>query len=529
MNRKWKTGMVSLLMPLVVIAGCSTKEGTTEPTATGAGATAKASKKYKIELFQQNAGSVTLPPADQDFVKKAIDEKLNIDLKITFMPAGPDYTNKLNVRFASGDVPDLFTIGGREIQTYANNGSLTHLADYLNDKYLPNYLKWADAPLLKAERDKNNPMGFWAMRPYAKTEYSTWYIRKDWLDKLGLKVPTNNDELLNVMRAFTFKDPDGNGKQDTYGFTATGNGEQVGQEWPMWAKYGMMGTFTNDGKHVKDNLVSPETGKVLAEIKAVIDEKIVDPDWFLNKGEAVFEKFAQGKVGIVNSRGINNFLEGNPNSFLNKGKKINPKFDIVAFNPYPDQATWVEATGNTGWAIPKAVADKDPDKVLRILQLVDYLCSEEGYLLTHYGKQDVHYKRDGNKILPNMVELDKIAKEQGDFLKIYGAFSPTESEARQIGLDIVNPNLTDRDRELYKQLATYKRAPYSNGIQVTPPDGINIADFRKQQNVFHTKIVFGEIPIEKWPQLSDELMNKYRGKEIFANYEKQMREAGVLE
>ena len=42
-------------------------------------------------------------------------------------------------------------------------------------------------------------------------------IRKDWLDKLGLEVPTTPEELLAVAKAFTEQDPDGNGKNDTYG------------------------------------------------------------------------------------------------------------------------------------------------------------------------------------------------------------------------------------------------------------------------------------------------------------------------
>ncbi|MBO1722884.1 sugar ABC transporter substrate-binding protein, partial [Extibacter sp. GGCC_0201] len=52
----------------------------------------------------------------------------------------------------------------------------------------------------------------------------SFLIRQDWLDNLGLYMPTTAEELLDVMRAFTFDDPDGNGKDDTYGFTAAGGG-----------------------------------------------------------------------------------------------------------------------------------------------------------------------------------------------------------------------------------------------------------------------------------------------------------------
>src|SRR5205085_1615698 len=40
-------------------------------------------------------------------------------------------------------------------------------------------------------------------------------VRQDWLDKLGLKAPTTLDEFYDVAKAFTEKDPDGNGKNDT--------------------------------------------------------------------------------------------------------------------------------------------------------------------------------------------------------------------------------------------------------------------------------------------------------------------------
>ena len=52
-------------------------------------------------------------------------------------------------------------------------------------------------------------------------------IWQDWLDNLGLEMPTTFDELYDVLYAFTYNDPDGNGVQDTYGavtsYVGTGN------------------------------------------------------------------------------------------------------------------------------------------------------------------------------------------------------------------------------------------------------------------------------------------------------------------
>ena len=44
-------------------------------------------------------------------------------------------------------------------------------------------------------------------------------IREDWLNNLKLKKPTNLNELYEVLKAFTYGDPDRDGKDDTIGLT----------------------------------------------------------------------------------------------------------------------------------------------------------------------------------------------------------------------------------------------------------------------------------------------------------------------
>ena len=48
------------------------------------------------------------------------------------------------------------------------------------------------------------------------TDKMVWqtFINQTWLDKLGLKAPTNNEELVTVLKAFRDKDPNGNGIKD---------------------------------------------------------------------------------------------------------------------------------------------------------------------------------------------------------------------------------------------------------------------------------------------------------------------------
>ena len=50
------------------------------------------------------------------------------------------------------------------------------------------------------------------------------FIRKDWLEAVGMEMPKSWEELYEVCHAFTYNDPDGNGKNDTYGLTGDGMG-----------------------------------------------------------------------------------------------------------------------------------------------------------------------------------------------------------------------------------------------------------------------------------------------------------------
>lgn len=55
----------------------------------------------------------------------------------------------------------------------------------------------------------------------------TIVIRKDWLDNLGLSIPETPEELLEICRAFTEDDPDGNGKDDTWGISMTTDTQRI--------------------------------------------------------------------------------------------------------------------------------------------------------------------------------------------------------------------------------------------------------------------------------------------------------------
>lgn len=136
-----------------------------------------------------------------------------------------DWSTKKATLLASGEMPDVI-IGDQTFNDsdIINNESLFTPVDDLVKKYMPNYsnaLKQLPE-LKKAVTFPGNKMySFGKNLPSRPKTRNQPIINKVWLDKLGLKAPTNLDELYNVLLAFKTKDPNGNGKADEIPITGS--------------------------------------------------------------------------------------------------------------------------------------------------------------------------------------------------------------------------------------------------------------------------------------------------------------------
>src|SRR5690606_7099573 len=119
-----------------------------------------------------------------------------------------------------------------------SDGVARDISNLVTEKTMPNYFtNWVTTDQLKLFQTSGKFAR--APIPFAKTRYVSYYVRQEWLDKLNLKVPTNYEEMVNVMKAFVENDPDGNGKKDTFGMTAAGNGTSISRDFPEFYEAGL--------------------------------------------------------------------------------------------------------------------------------------------------------------------------------------------------------------------------------------------------------------------------------------------------
>ncbi|RAV21429.1 extracellular solute-binding protein [Paenibacillus contaminans] len=530
LSRKWKPFM-AVVLGTAIVSACSSNEGnvttTPAPASTEGSATeVPAAKKelLDIRMMVDAPANAQLPSDAKDFVKKTIEEKFNVKIRLDYMPVGQDYVTRLNTQLASNQPPDVWRdANGDGGLKYALDGILADVGTFVTPQTMPNYFKyWIDETVFQGYQFADGT--FRMPSSYSKEVYRTWYIRKDWLDNLNLSVPKTYDEYLNVLRAFVNNDPDGNGKKDTFGFTTATGGDGIGLEWPEYWKAGLVFASTiRDGNYI-DMQTDPRVEQVLDDISKVIGEGLVDPDWFLNKSPQHIDRAAQGKVGVIMGATKDFAFDSNPQSLQSKTKALFPNANWIPFTPFGSQPISTGIAPGSPVLFPKGVVEKSPEKVERIVEILDWLAGEEGYILTHYGIENRHYTRNGDTITLNTEATKQEITDSGDFLKIWDFFTPETPTA--LGLTIINANESDRDREIAKIILGFPSLPYI-GTSLTPPEGFDLGTFRKRQRELQVKAIFDDKSGKNWPAYREELMTKYNGNALFEQYAAQIKAAGL--
>jgi alpha-N-arabinofuranosidase len=228
------------------------------------------------------------PSNDSPLVKK-LNEKLNIKLDIQWIP-GASYNDKISVLAASNSLPDVYRIATQDYLQWRDRGVFLDVKPYL--KEYPNLTK----QLPEAAWMELNPEDSY----YGIPHLFSMSIRKDWLDKLNLKVPETVDEFYNVAKAFVTQDPDGNGKADTTGFSILVNANGTfGNAAFLQGAFGLGNEWAlKDGKLVAMQAQREELKGFIGFLRKAFAEGVMDKDFLVMKPADARNKLWNGRSGI---------------------------------------------------------------------------------------------------------------------------------------------------------------------------------------------------------------------------------------
>ena len=278
--------------------------------------------------------------------------------------------------------------------TYGKQGVFIPLNDLI-DKYAPNIKKvMEEKPYFKdaITAPDGNIYGLPRLNECYHCTYSQKYwMNKEWLDKLGLKVPTTTDELYTVLKAFKTQDPNGNGKHDEIPLTGAPN-KYV---WNGNIDAFLMNAFIyNDNDKyltVKDGKVDfaankPEWKEGLAYMNKLYKDGLIDPAAFTQNDQAI------GQLG--NRQGdeiVGSITTALLSYLLNVGEDTITRHKHWVIVPPLKGPNGVQLAGvSQGLGeFEMTITNKATEaQQIAAIKIADYAYSEEGALFSEYGPNE---------------------------------------------------------------------------------------------------------------------------------------------
>ena len=271
--------------------------------AMGLVAFAEEREPYSFTMYSNIVAELT----EQD--KKVIGEiasSLNLDIDVQIAPSS-NYDESMQLTLASGEYPDMALFSSTTSQMYMDacrDGVLVPLNQYLDLGNYPNIMKYT-YPISWEVLDVLGDGNIYSIPRTSIARADAYMIRKDWLDKLGYTYddtkPVTLEWFTQVMNDITFKDPDGNGINDTYGLAAFSGDGNLGIAGAARMAYGLSGWREYDGEYM--DLQYSRTNDAFKKALAWTAEQYklgtIDPDWATIDRNAEFDRFQQGVTGIL--------------------------------------------------------------------------------------------------------------------------------------------------------------------------------------------------------------------------------------
>ncbi|MCU6791235.1 extracellular solute-binding protein [Paenibacillus sp. WQ 127069] len=468
-------------------AACSSPAPSTAPASAPAAAGKEEPKApaKPTEIKVMADYTIAQPPSPDNQVQKEFEKRTNTKLTVTWVPGG-DYADRVNVALAAGDIADLIKIPNITTPLFrqmVKQGAFWDLTPYI--KNYPNLMA-IDPKIWNNTKIDGKSFAVPAGRPLNGGGFFS--IRKDWLDKLGLKMPTNLDELYTVLKAFKDNAPDG--KKDTTGFTMRG-GSGVFEE----VFTGTVGKWKEkDGKLVNMTL-EPEMKEALIYVSKLYKEGLIPQDFPVLKENQYWELATSGRAGLTSET-----PEALFRYTMDQWKK-DPKVEwtpMLSLAPKAGGKAYVpQATGFNGvLAIPKTVPE---EKMKAILKFVDYGSGGEGLDLTLYGIKDVHYSIvDGQKIANDKAVADSVGTASWGKM-----FSTPVLDLWQYAAGMPK-EVYQRNMKLAEEKAKISTPDPAIGL-VSDTELKMGADYTKKIADMKTQTIIGKISLDDWDKYVDSL------------------------
>ncbi len=420
---------------LAVMASCLLAVG----AAAGCGGAKTIPDDNKLTIFRWDFAAVDSARKQKSPIYKQIMANADADYPIYVRTSGANnWEDVLNQAFLGDTMPDIFVCYAMDrpanFKRWIRDGAVLPVSDFVSETQYPNiYRRLKKFDYLKDRIDYFGGKHY-AIPIETSLEHGM-YLRLDWIENLNaklasilvsdgiianesamtqelyerykFKVPETLTEFYRLTRAFSKYDPDGNGRDDTYGYTSS--------ESNMWFNnwiFEAMGTKTegahdstywgwvDDGKGgVTSSWVTEGNKKAVAFLNKLYAENILDPDYIATTATQKQTKFVQGKVGVmVGNLWYNTVLNDFTSANNCTAEEARSRFTVI--DPPKGEYGAYGLKGNPGFWCSVCINGRlSETERTAALKLLDYIYSDEADELFTYGVEGYHYQvQDGKKV-----------------------------------------------------------------------------------------------------------------------------------
>lgn len=371
----FKLSMTVLLIGL--LCSCTASAGIT---------TVEESKPTDISIMVP----LHFPHSPSDETVDMLQQLTNTRLELNWVPDGI-YSDKMNTALTTNSFKKVTFVKYTDYLSVKNavrTGAFWEVGPYL--KQFPN-LKYLNEDILRQTAVDGKVYGLYTERPSSRQGI---IIRKDWLEHLGLKEPSTLDELYEVLRAFTYDDPDNNGKDDTIGLTDR-NDLIYGAFKTLSSYFGAPNNWQLGEQSFIPEFETTAYMDTMNFMKRLYEEKLINADFPVTSKEVQRELLIRGTAGVY----IGAMTD--VKRLYEEAKQFNEQVEFTVVNRIEGPA------GYRIWSIPnfnglylfskKAIATEE--ELLKVLAFFDRTMDSDVANLLHYGIENKHYYLEDGKVV----------------------------------------------------------------------------------------------------------------------------------
>lgn len=426
MKRKVVSLMLVSAMVAGMLAGCGSDSGSSKGgSSTETGSAAEASSSGETADDADDKSPITFEYFNADGkngnwdnpVAKAITEATGVTLDVSYPVASQgDAKEDVALMIANDEYPDMIYAKGSATDLY-QAGALIDMTDLI-EKYGPNIKKMYGAEMEKLKWSQDDPgiyqLSYAGVNQKTLTTGGSCQIQWAALKENDYKYPKTLDEYEKMIKSYLAAHPKTEDGLDMIGITMSAS------DW-HW-----MITLGNPAGLIAD--ASPDNGQWIIDdeynvhYKHVTDEEkeyfkwlcrmynegILDPNFATQTDDDYIAKVASGRVVAITDA---EWHYSQCEATLVADGKVDQTYVGLPVTLREDQvekALMYQGT-TVGWGIGITKSCEDP---VRAIKFLDYLCSDEGQILYHWGIEGENYFLDDDG-QPYRTD-EEVAKAQSD-------------------------------------------------------------------------------------------------------------------